>query len=184
MASEMTRPTDLEACVLGLIGQQDECTAYELRQLFQRSPTSSWRASTGTIYPLVKKLNRLGYVSSREAGDGRRTRLLALTAAGRQVLRQWLKDTESVSGDATADPFRTRLLFLAELKPGERRRFLQEAVARTDTAIEALRKTTEVVELEEDRFTYLAHLGALAELEARRAWVEKVRTELAKSHSP
>jgi hypothetical protein len=39
--------TELEGAVPGLVGQHGPCTAYRVRQLFQQSPTSTWRASTG-----------------------------------------------------------------------------------------------------------------------------------------
>ena len=77
------------------------------RQLFQKSPTSSWRASTGSIYPLINKLVRLKLVDGeRSCADRRGTRRLALTAGGRKALAGWVMQTPDWLADVTSDPIR------------------------------------------------------------------------------
>ena len=98
------RLTELEGAVLGLIEQNAPCTA-STRQLFQKSPTSSWRASTGSIYPLINKLVRLKLVDGeRSCADRRGTRRLALTAGGRKALAGWVMQTPDWLADVTSDP--------------------------------------------------------------------------------
>jgi DNA-binding PadR family transcriptional regulator len=172
------RLTELDACVLGLIGEQGECSAYELRQLFQNSPTSTWQGSTGTIYPLVKKLERLGLIGSRATADRRGSRRLRLLPAGRSELRRWLTDWPEWVAEVTADPLRTRMLFLAELTRDQQLAFVDNAVERTRREITRLKAIIAQLDYATEPFNVLVHQGALAGLKARKIWLQQTRRRL------
>ena len=143
--------------------------------MFQKSPTSSWNVSTGTIYPLVRKLVRLALISAHpDSGNVRSARRLRLEPSGRDALVQWLGEAPTWLADPSADPIRTRLLFIGELPPIERAEFVRNGINATRAAIDSLKVTIERISGGDDRFEYLAHLGALAQLEARRDWLEQV----------
>lgn len=166
--------TELESTVLGLVRQYGPCTAYEVMRLFQQSPTSSWRASSGSIYPLVKKLVRLGLLRARPSpGQGRKAQLLSLSTAGQAALVAWLRHMPGELGDPSSDPIRSRLLFLGELPPDERRAFVVRALDLTDHSIARLNEVIAALPADEP-YERFAHVGALRQLEARRDWLREL----------
>ena len=163
--------SELESTVLGLVGQYGPCTAYEVMRLFQQSPTSSWRASSGSIYPLVRKLVRLGLLTARPSrGKGRKAQLLSLSPAGRATLVEWLHHMPAELGDPSSDPLRSRLLFLGALPPRERREFVARGLELTEQSIASLAAVIAALPAD-DPFERFAHVGALRQLEARRDWL-------------
>jgi len=171
--------SELESTVLGLVRQHGPCTAYEVMRLFQQSPTSSWRASSGSIYPLAKKLVRLGLLNARPSpGQGRKALLLSLSPAGRAALVAWLRQMPDELGDPNSDPIRSRLLFLGELPPDERRAFLARAAALTEQSILSLTAVIAALPADEP-FERFAHVGALRQLEARSDWLRSLLSEIA-----
>lgn len=166
--------TELESTVLGLVGQHGPCTAYEIMRLFQLSPTATFRASSGSVYPLVKKLVRLGLLKTEASRHkGRKASLLSLTPAGRAALVAWLVDEPEGLADPSAEAIRSRLLFLAELNPAQRRAFVERALQLTDKAIGKLAGLIEAIPADEP-FDRLVHVGALRQLEARRNWLKEI----------
>ena len=127
--------TELELTVLGLVGQHGPCTAYEVMRLFQQSPTSSFRASSGAIYPLVKKLVRLGLLSTRQPGPWAKGADAEPGAGLATALVAWLRDMPDELGDPTSDPLRSRLMFLGDLPAEERRAFVARGLALTEQSI-------------------------------------------------
>ena len=169
----MAAPTELESTILGLVGQHGPCTAYEVMRLFQLSPTSSFRASSGAIYPSVKKLIRLGLLATQEGrSQGRKVQLLTLAPAGREALVDWLRHLPDELGDPSSDPLRSRLLFLKSLPPAQRRSFVKRGLALTEQSIAGLKAV--IAALPDDLFERAAHDGALRQLEARRDWLRNL----------
>ena len=77
--------------MLGAIHRSGPTTAYAIRAEFTRSPTSYYSASAGAIYPVVQRLGQRRLIRSRaRKGDGRSSRLLEVTTAGRRALRAWV----------------------------------------------------------------------------------------------
>jgi DNA-binding PadR family transcriptional regulator len=168
--------TELESTVLGLVRQYGPCTAYEVMRLFQQSPTSSWRASSGSIYPLVKKLVRIGLLTARPSpSHGRKAQLLSLSKAGQAALVAWLRQMPDELGDPSSDPIRSRLLFLGVLPPDERRAFVADALGLTEQSIARLSEVIAALPAA-DPFERFAHVGALRQLEARSAWLRDLLT--------
>jgi DNA-binding PadR family transcriptional regulator len=170
--------TELESTVLGLIQQHGPCTSYEIMRLFQQSPTASWRASSGSIYPLVRKLIGLGLVEAQpSAAGGRKSNLLTLSSSGRAALVDWLREMPDGLGDPSPDPIRTRLLFIGDLPPAQRRAFVERSVALTENSIGSLQAVIASIPADEP-YEYFVHAGALHELQARRDWLRGVLAAL------
>lgn len=173
-------PTELEGCVLGVLGSMGPCTAYVVRCEFLESPSPYWSGSAGAIYPLLRRLAGLGLVEGRPRTEGRRrSESLSLTAAGRDALAGWLlPPLPDVVVGVPSDPLRTRLGFLAVLSPAQRRQFLADAAA-------GLRRQLADIEADErrhrkrgDRDAILLARGARAMQKARIAWLEEVARSL------
>ena len=170
----MTSYTELESTVLGLVGQHGPCTPYEIMRLFQDSPTSSFRASSGSIYPAVKKLVRLGLLKTQASRkDGRKASLLSLAPAGRTALIEWLSDAPEALGDPSSDPIRSRMLFIGALPTEQRRAFVERSLALTEEAIGKLEALIAAIPANEP-YERIVHVGALRQLAARRAWLNEI----------
>ena len=169
--------TELEACVLALICHDGPITAYQVRMEFERSRASSWRASTGSIYPLIKRMSAQGLVEMRpEPDDKRGAKKLVATAAGRRRAKAWLTEAPSWIGDVTEDPIRTRVHFLGLLPGPQRAEAIERMIAVTRASLaeldQGLREFDSTTQEEVERLVYQ---GARAALAARAAWLVKAK---------
>ena len=125
----MSRPatdrelTELEGATLGVITRDGPCTSYAVKELFRASPSEFWTGSAGAIYPLMRRLEQRGLVSSKTTATGRRgSRTYRLTAQGRKAFQAWLTDADRAAAMGF-DPLRTRVLFLDLLDADARTKF-------------------------------------------------------------
>jgi DNA-binding PadR family transcriptional regulator len=164
--------TELENCTLAMIGQHQPCSAYAVRQAIAHSPTPEWSGSTGSIYPVVERLLRLGLIEAEpQKGDSRGRRNLKITPAGEQAVRAWIADLEPWAAKATPDPIRTRVSFLGQLpSDAERAVFLALAVRLTENALVELKPAVEAMKAVH-ALEYLAGRGAIHQLRARLRWL-------------
>ena len=91
-------PTTLDYALLGLLNAQS-MSGYDVRKLFESTPMTRFSSSPGSIYPVLKRLERWDWVTG---SIDRRTplrprKILRITAAGRKHLKQWL--TQPISED-------------------------------------------------------------------------------------
>jgi PadR family transcriptional regulator, regulatory protein AphA len=115
-------PTAVTWALLGLLARRP-MSGYELKRAVDRTIRHFWAASYGQIYPELKRLERSGWVSGADAANGGRSRRdYAITAVGRQALREWLHglDTRIELRDESL----LRLFFADELPPEEARGLL------------------------------------------------------------
>jgi PadR family transcriptional regulator AphA len=71
-------------------------SGYEIKQLVDTSTRFFWAASYGQIYPELRNLERDGLISGTEERVGGRRRIVyALTDAGREQLRRWLRERDA-----------------------------------------------------------------------------------------
>ena len=162
-----------------MVARDGPLSAYGVRRLFVQSQTPSWSSSAGSIYPVIRRLQERGLVHSADADGGRKRRDLSVTHEGRGLVREWLLKVDQSLGAATPDPLRTRTHFLALLEGDEQIRFLDEALRCTEQALEVSR--TICTELSAtNQLKWLAELGVLYQLEAKRRWLRDVRRALLK----
>lgn len=86
-------PTAL--AVLGILSFGRELSGYDVKKWADSSIRFFyWSPAPSQIYAELRRLEGLGYASSRDApdGDARGKRLYKITAAGRRELRRWLRD--------------------------------------------------------------------------------------------
>ena len=168
--------TELENAVLGVVWRRGPCSAYSVKREFETSPSGSWSASAGSIYPLVKKLTAAGLLRAQEQPWGtRRKTVVALTRAGKNALAHWVAAVPNSLGQPPPDPIRTRAFFLDVLTPVDRLRFLDEAEEATSSAIEQLRSGMAALPDTESKFEFLGASGAVFQLKARLRWIRYLR---------
>ncbi len=161
--------TDVEGCVLGVIWQRPQCTAYDVRRELATSSTPRWSSSAGSIYPVLERLlaRKLVRATTEAWGPRERTRF-AVTARGLAQLKRWVGPPVAPAlGGPAYDPLRTRSCFLGAMSRAERAAWVDDAIAETLRALEALR----ALPPQADAFEALSLRGSELELEARLRWL-------------
>jgi DNA-binding PadR family transcriptional regulator len=126
------RLTELEGAVLSAVVRDGPCTSYAVKELFRGSPSEFWSGSAGSIYPLMKRLERRGLVASELGATGRRGhRTYRATPKGRRAFARWMTDAERAVAMGF-DPLRTRLVFIGQLSERARTEFCAEVGAALD----------------------------------------------------
>lgn len=165
MADE--RLSELESCVLAVIGRDGPCTRYHVMRIFAGSQTLRWSSTAGSIYPLVARMTKKGLVTKAPGSKAE----IALTEIGRRVVQDWLISDSEKLGGPIDDPIRTRSYFLGHLEEGAR------AIAvdrwREATRMEIVEGERRKAEFERagDRAQARAHDGILRQLRARLDWL-------------
>jgi DNA-binding PadR family transcriptional regulator len=121
--------SELECFVLGLVWQLGPCSPYDVRRHVQGSPSTQWSASSGAVYPLMRRLERAGLLVARGRREGeRKRREYRITARGLTALRAWVGPPLAAEAVSVAhDPLRSRARFLDALPPGRRRAWVESA---------------------------------------------------------
>jgi DNA-binding PadR family transcriptional regulator len=179
----MSRRTmsELEGCVLGLVELAGSTTAYAVCSVFLKSPSPQWSGSAGAIYPLVERLERAKLIRGTHGVVGRRgRRMLKLTAKGRAAFQSWMGSLSDRVAGVPPDPLRTRMYFLDLLPEKRRRKFVKAALMGADENLSKVREDCKNRK-SAGGVWYLAALGALHSMEARRDWLRSVQKGLDRS---
>jgi len=145
---------DVQSILLGFLMQQS-MTGYDLKKAFSMSFSFFSGLSYGSIYPGLKKMEKLGLISKTvEIQDGAPNRkVYTITEAGREAflesLRMPLVPEQHKSG------FLMKLFFFAHLPPEERKAIAArhlETVEQIHSLLESLRPE---IEARADRFQLL-----------------------------
>ena len=174
----MQRMSELERCVLGVVALRQPCTPYAVWTVFRDSPSAHWSGSAGSIYPLMRRLEEAALLRSTPAGDGRRSRVYAVTPTGRRRLRAWLRPPLEEAAWFDFDPVRLRVRFLGLVPARERAAFLDDALERMADARATAEATLAASPVDADPWRHATSLGAVRMVEARIAWLETVRDEV------
>src|SRR5688500_17380224 len=124
----------LRHALLGALADRPR-TGYGLLKHFEQSLAYAWPASHSQIYPELARLRDQGLIAQTAAG-ARGSRTYALTDAGLEEIRRWLRDTEPdrrVRNDAGL-----RIFFLWLLEPEEARAQLEHERSYWEGVLEEL----------------------------------------------
>jgi DNA-binding PadR family transcriptional regulator len=99
----------LDILVLSIIRNKEGISGYEMSQEINKKFKPMWRASPGTIYPLLNRLDEKGYVESEEIIDenNRQKKIYRITIQGEEKLKEILKDNFETSMNTLGDYIRT-----------------------------------------------------------------------------
>jgi DNA-binding PadR family transcriptional regulator len=89
MNSKQIKLTGTSYALLALLDRFGELTSYEIKDALENSVENFWPVPHTTAYQEPARLEKGGYLSSRQEKGGRRRRRYALTDAGRKALRDW-----------------------------------------------------------------------------------------------
>lgn len=171
--------TNLEFVALAHLAKIGPCTAHELRKAFADSTSGRYSGSAGAIYPLVRRLEKAGLVSSTESANGaQQKRLYKVLRAGRRAIRDWLEDLQSpdIFPD---DPLRTRMQYIYMLAPDEQLKWIDNALLSLDAQDDLVREEYAAPELR-TVIDQLILKGVLDANKLRRVWLREARNLLLK----
>lgn len=172
--------SELEGVSLGIVARDGPCTAYHVRQELRDAPSAHWRASAGSVYPLLTRLEADELIAAKaDAADGRGRKLLRVTRKGRRALARWIQAgaaAEMIS--AVTDPLRSRMFFLDVLGSDDRGQYLDDLIARLQQYLDDIESRHAADQDSGDRFAYLGSLGAVKTTRARLDWLRVVREQL------
>jgi DNA-binding PadR family transcriptional regulator len=172
--------TELDHTVLAIVARDGPLSTYAVCKVFEGSLTDTWSASTGSIYPSIRRLVAAGLLEAAPPEGGRGRKELTITAAGTAALSEWLTGGTSAIASATPDPIRTRTYFLSLITPAQRRQFLEDALGNTEAALSVAKSEREArIASGVDNLQYLASAGVIYELTARRGWLRMMVHETA-----
>jgi DNA-binding PadR family transcriptional regulator len=166
----------LRYALLGALADRPR-TGYELLKHFQQSLAYAWPASHSQIYPELKRLLEDGLIEQTGSG-ARKSKTYAVTDAGIDAIRTWLRDTapdRRVRSDAAL-----RTFFLWLLEPGEAREQLEGERAYWQGVLdEFLRIRDEPTgHNKKARSFRIALEGGIRTVEARLAWLADALAEI------
>jgi DNA-binding PadR family transcriptional regulator len=80
--------TSLDFAILGLLTQSSQ-SGYQIRQTFETTALGNYSSSPGSIYPALKKLQKLG-LAGKTAPKGSKSQF-QITKAGTKAVTAWLE---------------------------------------------------------------------------------------------
>jgi DNA-binding PadR family transcriptional regulator len=170
--------TDLEAAALGCVHRHQPCTTHFVRTRFRASPSARFSDSAGSIYPMMKRLQQRGLVSSRERTEGRRrVRYYSCSKKGRTLLGRWIGPPLDEDAALTIDPLRTRMIYLDLVAPRARADWFAEAESILRQQLARIEEASRTAE-NPDVFFDLANENARMETRARLKWLRVAEARL------
>jgi PadR family transcriptional regulator, regulatory protein AphA len=88
--------TPVSYLILGLVDKLGGATAYELKQAVARSVGYFWSFSHSQLYAEAAELAAAVLLDEEQEEGGRRRRRYTVTPAGREALREWLREPTEV----------------------------------------------------------------------------------------
>lgn len=178
-AKSTPKPIPLSYVLLALIGKQG-ASAHELVDYVRRGGPAFWTTAPSQVYAEPKRLEQLGWVSSREApGKTRPRRVYELTDAGRAALREWAREPSPYAD--IRDQAHVRLLAGDMLSDEEIVTSVTAMRSELDAVEALLAESERSAEGLPHRTRYLLLTQSLGRhlVGAYRAWIDEVEIELA-----
>ena len=171
--AETLRLSPTSFVVLGLIGLRGPSTPYDLKRAVGRSVGYFWPFPHSQLYGEPDRLVRVGLLTVDQEEGGRRRKVYTITEAGRQAVREWLREPV---GEAfqLRNPAELKLFFAELGEPGNVAELAREQVRLHQDRLAELEAVEE--RLGDPGSTSLAHrlvpleLGRELERTALRFW--------------
>lgn len=176
----MSRINKSQYAILGWLSKSP-MSGYDLKQYFAKVTPFHWSESNAQIYPILKKLEQDGLVSSRldESSGARNRRIYIITSDGLSKLEAWLKEP--------VEPSQQREELLLKLTMGEHldQTTLHDHIEHYHTQIKQQLSTIRLLESRQvDQTTnnnpYLSLIIEFAKmtLKAKDQWCQQALTQL------
>jgi len=87
--SNILKITHIDYSILALV-RQTPMSGYGIRMVFQKTALGNYSGSPGTIYPALKRLEKIGVIEKKKHSNPKKQFLFAITKTGIEVLKKWL----------------------------------------------------------------------------------------------
>lgn len=167
----------LKYAILGLL-KEKPMHGYELRQRFRQMLGYFWRMSHGSLYPILKKLEREGLVTSEKLPQEGKpdAKVYSLTEQGEEAFLEWLRQpVEEVV--PSHDSLVLKLAFFEHLTKEEALGQLHRIRGFYAQTVQGLKQAHQAAE-ERSPYQALIVEGGIAHFEAALAWVDKMIARL------
>lgn len=189
MAKDQSRDlTSLEYVVLGLLATQPQ-SGYDIINYFTPAGVHSWSASPGSIYPMLKRLEKQGIIEGEleTEREMRPRKIYRLSSLGEELLDNWLREVPHI-----LPLYEQREMAMWRFQFMEGRLTVQEVIHWLDAYLDTLRiydvgrrywsDATQAAMTEHGQESLHKQLileATLMEINSLRTWLEMARARLA-----
>lgn len=171
--------TELEFIVLGSIETYGPCTPYRIREIFRGSLSNHWKCSSGSIYPIIRRLVEMKLVTKSRSATGKRSHgLLSISSSGKKYFRKWLVSENVEAGDlVNFDPLRARVRFSSLLSKAERESFFRNIREALKKHVSVVKKYLNEMEKnqEVDQLQLLVIKAGLRDMKSQLRWLSETK---------
>ncbi len=122
-------------------------TIYEIKKAMENSINHFYSSSYGSIHPAVAKLEKNGFVTSKEKFDGKRKKkIYSITESGKENFNNWLKDDIQLT--RLKEDSLVKLFFFGNLDNESRKRIITNYVKKLQQSIAELEVIKNSIDLE------------------------------------
>jgi DNA-binding PadR family transcriptional regulator len=173
--------TTLEYMVLGMVGVAPQ-SGYTIMSALDSGIYSYRSASPGSVYPMLKRLEKVGILASEleMIHETRPRKMYTLTALGEELLEAWLR-APVTKNDVSEDRDITLMKFLfaeQRLSHDEILGWLDSYWAAVDMYEKLLRAMRDPTLSDWSLHQRLILEATLMDLDMQRGWIERAREEL------
>ncbi len=163
--------------VLGVL-MEKPMHGYELKQYFEERMGVFWMINYGSIYPMLKKLEKEGFVSGKKELSGVMGKIVyKITEEGRREFQKILK--ERVRKEVhIRDEFTLHLFFLDHLDSGEVKNLLLQKKQGNEKLLMHLIEKEEILRKSLPRYRFSAIERGIMHVKTELEWLNKVIGEI------
>ncbi len=170
----------LKFALLGLLAESPKY-GYEIKRRFEGAIGNVWSVSYGQLYPTLRRLAELGYVTKKtEPGKKAADKnIYSITEKGRKKIDEWLlKPLRSTY--RVKDEFTLRFLFFSKLSSVQVRDYLSAQREKTVLQKESYERTLVSLGDETGYFLRAIIRKGILHLEAEIRWLDEVVADVEK----
>ncbi len=162
----------LELAALGLLLKKP-LHGYRLKQQLEKFMSGCISVNYGAIYPLLKRLEKQGYIKTQELTDGDSNRkVYQITKLGHDRWRQKMLAHPHESWVNSRSRFIIKFCFFSQLQPAERIRLMQSRLMTCQLRLES--RDSQLVESSvDDEYQAIALQRHLANLRFEIEWLKE-----------
>ncbi len=174
----------LKYALLGLLAETPKY-GYEIKQQFEGALGNVWSVSYGQLYPTLRRLSELGWVTKKTAPGKKAAEknIYSITAKGKRKLDEWLLKPLRTNYKVK-DEFTLKFLFFDKIPKEKVLEYLKTQQKKTVMQKENFQRT--LVSIREEINFYLQAIirKGIIHLEAENQWLEEVINDLAAESVP
>jgi len=164
----------LKYALLGLLAESPKY-GYEIKQEFEGSLGNVWSVSYGQLYPTLRRLSEVGWVTKQTAPGKKAAEknIYSITPKGKQRLDDWLLRPLR-SSYKVKDEFTLKFLFFDKLPRDKVLEYLKAQQKKTVMQKENFQRTLVSIREELNFFLQAIIRKGIIHLEAEIQWLEEV----------